>query len=470
MGTKNKQRRQAKAKQRAEEARRRASRASSAWGSAASQSDRERPGGEDVQAIRDALWTVTGLRRGDGSAAWRAIYTAEPAVLGAQAEVVIEQIVARLWGIGWQPAELVRNARRSEARLGRVVAQAVVNDHTRRDRRTIHPLWVAQVDEIAGVSARPGWLIDLVDSDTSVTAASLTQAVMESLRLLGHVGPLPTILPPPGSDPDTWDRGDDAPATDDPVLAKVRALLAQAESTTFEAEAETFMAKAQELIARHAIDTALLWSKSARTTRPVTIRLPIDDPYIDQKSLLLHLVAESSQCRAVLHPSYALMSVVGFAADVAAAEMLYTSLLVQSQAAMQAEVGNAPPGARVRGRSFRSSFLQAYAHRVGTRLADINQTVQDAVESEHAALPAAEVTSLLPALVAREEAIDTEVGELFGELKKQPFKRTYDALGWTRGDLAGERAELNPSVFPGGASRARTPQPAQLAPGEDTLF
>lgn len=148
------------------------------------------------------------------------------------------------------------------------------------------------------------------------------------------------------------------------------------------------------------------------------------------------------------------MSLVGFASDVAAAEILYTSLLVQSRAAMQAEVGNAPPGARVRGRSFRSSFLQAYAHRIGRRLSEITQNVHDTVESEHAALPAADVTSLLPALVARKEALDAEVVELFGETRRQPFKRTYDALGWVRGDLAGERAELNPSVTPPSERRA----------------
>ena len=37
-----------------------------------------------------------------------------------------------------------------------------------------------------------------------------------------------------------------------------RALLAQAESTTFEAEAESFTAKAQQLMARHAIDAAMV--------------------------------------------------------------------------------------------------------------------------------------------------------------------------------------------------------------------
>ena len=389
---------------------------------------------------------MSGLRAdGDTSSAMCTLETSDWDMVGAEAELLLETLVAQLWSRGWQPSELARHARRREPQVGRIVALAIAADHRRRDRRTMHATWVAQADDLARGFAGPGWLTALAVAEGWQRAMPLLLAV-QAVDLLATTGTLPTILPTPGSDPSTWDAvTDDAPPTDDPVLAKVRALLAQAESTTFEAEAETFMAKAQELIARHAIDTALLWSKTARTTKPVTIRIPIDDPYADQKSMLLHVVAESSRCRAIIHGDLGLMSVVGFSSDVAACEMLYTSLLVQSQTAMQAEAANAPPGARVRGRAFRSSFLQAYANRIGKRLAEINAAVRETVESERAALPAAE-PSLLPVLVERTEAIDAEVDELFGELTKTPFKRTYDALGWARGDAAGERAELNPAV------------------------
>src|SRR6185295_10188297 len=113
--------------------------------------------------------------------------------------------------------------------------------------------------------------------------------VVRLLAVLVAAGPLPTIISPPGAQPD--DRTLHAMrGVDDSVLVKVRALLAQAESTSFEAEAEAFTAKAQELMARHAIDGALLWARSARDECPVTIRLPLDDPYVDIKSLLLQRV------------------------------------------------------------------------------------------------------------------------------------------------------------------------------------
>jgi hypothetical protein len=355
MGTNNKQRRQAKAKQRAEDARRRASRASSGWRD--QPHDREHAREEQRDSIRRALWAVSGLRyvRDGSSAAMFALETSEWHDVAAEAEPLLEMLVGQLWSRGWQPAELVRHARRREPRVGRIVASAIAADHRHRDPRTMHGSWIAQVDEIAGGCAEPGWLTALSVEEGWRQPMPLL-LVIQAGRLLASTGSLPTILPPPGSDPDSFDVvADEAPPADDPVLAKVRALLAQAESTTFEAEAETFMAKAQQLIARHAIDTALLWSRSARTTKPVTIRIPIDDPYADQKTLLLHIVAQSSQCRAILHDDVALMSVVGFAPDVAACEMLYTSLLVQSQTAMQAEAATAPPRARVRGRAFRSS-------------------------------------------------------------------------------------------------------------------
>ena len=223
-------------------------------------------------------------------------------------------------------------------------------------------------------------------------------------------------------------------AVDDPVLVKVRALLAQAESTTFDAEAAAFTAKAQELMARHAIDAAVLWASSERDERPTTIRLPIDDPYADIKALLLHYVAVRSRCRAVRHVHYGLVSVVGFASDVAAAELLFTSLLVQSQVALQAEGAKAAPGARARSRSFRSSFLLSYTRRIDQRLAEINAAVEGGAVDDRG--------SLLPVLAARDDAVDDAVAEMFGELRPDVVRGGSDVAGWVRGKLAADLAQL----------------------------
>ncbi len=220
------------------------------------------------------------------------------------------------------------------------------------------------------------------------------------------------------------------------MLVKVRALLAQAESTTFDAEAAAFTAKAQELMARHAIDTTLLWASSGRDERPITIRLPIDDPYAEIKARLLHQVAMRSRCRAVHHVHYGLVSVVGFASDVAAAELLFTSLLVQSQAVLQAEGAKAAPGAHTRSRSFRSSFLMSFARRIDQRLEEINAAVERGAAAEHE-------HSLLPVLVDRHDAVDDAVAAMFGELGSDVVRGGSDLAGWVRGKLAADLAQLN---------------------------
>src|SRR5207244_1555239 len=93
---------------------------------------------------------------------------------------------------------------------------------------------------------------------------ALVSALVDALNACLGVGPLPIIVPPPGRSATRADASDRASANlanDDPALAKVRALLAQAESTSFEAEAAAFTAKAHELMARHAIDVAFVWER-----------------------------------------------------------------------------------------------------------------------------------------------------------------------------------------------------------------
>ena len=378
---------------------------------------------------------ATAARRGDADELARAVgrlASTDVALVDGEAERALLSLLAVLWDNGWQPAEVIRHATRADARAGRVAAAAVAADHTRRDPATLHPRWFAQAQALAraDVSGTNGWLTTIAIGE-GVDRRATVRAAVVALGVLGDVGPLPMLIPPPGS---TTPASDEVANVDDPVLVRVRALLAQAESTTFDAEAAAFTAKAQELMARHAIDAAVLWASSERDERPTTIRLPIDDPYADIKALLLHHVALRSRCRAVRHVHYGLMSVVGFASDVAAAELLFTSLLVQSQAALQAEGAKAGPGAHTRSRSFRSSFLLSYTRRVDHRLAEINAAVTGGAADDHGAL--------LPVLAAHDDAVDDAVAEMFGELRHDVVRGGSDVAGWVRGKLAADLAQL----------------------------
>ncbi len=215
------------------------------------------------------------------------------------------------------------------------------------------------------------------------------------------------------------------------ILAKVRGLLAKAESTTFPDEAEALSAKAQELMARHAIDQALA-SAASRIESPGGRRIPLDDPYADAKSLLLAAVARANRCQAVHVVGLAHSTVLGFESDLAAVEVLFTSLLVQANKAMLAAGRN---DRRSRQRGFRSSFLSAYANRIGQRL-------EASTAAEVAGADADHDGRLLPVLTARTDVIDEAVSAMFGDRLTARETRISDHRGWVAGHAAADLATL----------------------------
>ncbi len=442
MGLNNRQRRAAKAKRKARQTYSRQWAGADGGGTGSGSSERMF---SDVERISFALnAAVDALLHDDEARLERfvdALATHVPALVARQAEDELRRCLPRLWDTGWQPAELVRQARRGSARTGRVMVAAVLVDHSARAPHTLHPQFAAQIREIGeGAPALgPRWLEQLL-TDDGLAGRPFVEAAVEALAACHRLGPLPCILPPPGASVAAGAVAHGA--TDDPLLVKVRALLAQAESTTYEAEAETFTAKAQELMARHSIDVALVWAAAGRDERPTTIRIPIDDPYADAKSLLLQIVAQRSRCRAIYHGNYAMSSVTGFASDVAAVEVLFTSLLVQSQVALRAESASAGPGSRVRSRSFRASFLLAYANRIDQRLAAINRTIEAEAEAAVAAAAATDCGSLLPVLAARDDIVDEAFDAMFDRIVTTPVRGQSDAFGWARGAMAADQAKL----------------------------
>ena len=437
MGKNNRARRAAKAKQRrAEHHDTRQPRAASPGENAFGFSAQELAGGLfDFAAGR--------MRAGDQTTPGEIISRLsefEVDVLDGEIERVLRTSLAAIWAGGWQPSEIVRQVRRStSAAGGRLAANLVVADHAGRLAETLDPAWLAQVAELrtttnpeaSDPSAK--WLSAWYQRE-SLERLGVLQTAVSVLCCLYDVGPLSELMAPPGRTRAQGAAANGAGRVEAPMLTKVRALLAQAESTTFPAEAEAFTAKAQELMTRHAIDHALL-HEPLHDELPHTRRIPIEDPYVDAKSYLLHVVAEHSRCRAIYDARYALCTVVGFEPDLDAAELLFTSLLVQAQVAVAAEARHAPAGARTRSRSFRSSFLVAYAARIGERLALINQGVIRTVEAETK-------RSTLPVLASRRQEVEDTVQELFGELHSAPVRTGWDGFGGMRGKQAADQAQL----------------------------
>ncbi|MCT9082254.1 DUF2786 domain-containing protein [Streptomyces fulvoviolaceus] len=320
-----------------------------------------------------------------------------------------EEFVAAAWRRGWQPADVVRHVRRElddvHVRLVATLIRAQAPNDRPRGRRWTAQL--AQLDELTADTPRP-------DRFAHATA------VLELYRLLLR---LPAL--DPLEEPAEPRQGSAAGSR---MLTRIRALLAKAEATGFPEEAEALTAKAQELMARHSVDEALLDARAPSHDTPGACRIGVEPPYEQAKAVLLDAVATANHCRAVWNEPFAFSTVVGFEADLEVVELLHTSLLVQATTAMTKAEATQRAGGRKRTKTFRQSFLAAYAHRIGTRL--------------RAAAETPVTDDLLPVLASREVAVTDRLDRMFPETTTTRLRGVSDEAGWTEGSQAAERAQV----------------------------
>ena len=351
------------------------------------------------------------------------------------------------WELGWQPADIHRIVGRRLGPPEQQIAVHVMTDELGQYApATIDRLWVAQLRELGGGSPRPRsvtWMDALRAAGTDwFTLVSRSVTV---LHLLARLPRLEVLTPLPGQalpEAGTSQTGGADPATpaDERILSRVRMLLAKAESTTFEAEAETFTAGAQALMARHSIDAALL-SRDSRDghggTGPQGRRIGVDNPYEGPKAVLLQAVASANRCRMVWSRELGFATVVGFEADLEAVELLFTSLLVQATRTLAAAGSRSDQHGGSRTRSFRQSFLSAFADRIGERLHEAT-----AHEEEAAVAESTHGRELVPLLAARAEEVDEQLDSWFPEVRQARVSAARDAEGWHHGRSAADRAHL----------------------------
>lgn len=333
----------------------------------------------------------------------------------------LERALDRLWECGWQPADVLRSLGRE--RGGRhvdAVAAAVAASGGRRPEAAVDDRWAAQVAAV--------WDDGPAAPEFGPLSPGMPLAI-EALSLLLRLPSIPCLSTPTKGARRAGGPGAAA------MLDRVRALLAKAESTTFPEEAEALSAKAQELMARHAIDAAML--HAARATGDATVvgwRIGVDDPYAQAKSLLLDRIASANRCRAVWCRSLGSSTVFGDRSDLEMVELLYTSLLVQGTDAMLRAGRDVDRYGRSRTTSFRKSFLVAYAVRIGERLAAATESVVAEGTERYG-------DALLPVLAGRAEEVDAAVHTVFADLEKRgPAVSNY--AGWVAGRAAADLASL----------------------------
>ena len=355
------------------------------------------------RAFRAALYDTGDTALDTGAS----LLAADPA---ADAELARrgEEFVATAWQRGWQPADVVRIVRRELDDIHVRLVTALILARAPRDDRPRGPRWQAQLDELEADDVPRG------------DRFSYASAVLELYRLLLR---LPALEP-------LEERGERRKGrrSDSKMLTRIRALLAKAEATGYPEEAEALTAKAQELMARHSVDEALLAARAPSAATPGACRIGVEPPYEQAKAVLLDAVAGANHCRAVWNEPLGFSTVVGFAVDLEAVELLYTSLLVQATTAMTRAEAAQRAGGRKRTKTFRQSFLASYAHRVGARLAAAAETpVSD---------------DLLPVLASRAVAVTERTDRLFPETTTTRLRGVTDAAGWEEGARAADDAQV----------------------------
>jgi hypothetical protein len=233
-------------------------------------------------------------------------------------------------------------------------------------------------------------------------------------------------------------------AITDTYLARIQALLAKAESSTFPEEAEALLTKAQELMARHAIDEAMLAGASERDDI-VDERVVVQAPYASAKSALLAAVAQANRCRVVVGRAPSGVehaTVVGHRSDVVAALSLFGALSVHAVRAMVA----APVPPHDTPRRFRHAFLLAYAGRIGQRLQEATAQATHAATTEHQHGGEASVALVL---ASRRAQVDATVDQMFGRLRTRRSTAS-SAAGFQDGRRAADSASLGRTGLGGG--------------------
>jgi Protein of unknown function (DUF2786) len=216
----------------------------------------------------------------------------------------------------------------------------------------------------------------------------------------------------------------------DPLLARVRKLLAKAEDAgVTAAEAQALTAKAAELMAKYGIDRALLAAERPETDRPADRVIDVGNPW--------------AQCVILPHPGPgSRIHMFGFSSDLERTDVLYTSLLIQMWQGLAAE--QVPAWSRSP-RAWRRSWLLGFAAAVVARVRAAEQEA-----TSRATAPQARSGSRTALVLAdRALVIRRNIEQAYPVTRKSQV--TYSGSGYGAGYAQGQRADIGTTRLRGSA-------------------
>jgi hypothetical protein len=235
----------------------------------------------------------------------------------------------------------------------------------------------------------------------------------------------------------------------DPLLERVRKLLAQAEDPAVtEAEAEAFNAKAAELIAKYGIEQAVLAHAGAARDEIDQREVLLRNPYRRDKGQLLACVADPLRCRTVHYPAQRGTTsgravVFGHRSDLERVEILFTSLLLQAtRQLVQARPGWSHGGQSIA--AYRRSWLAGFTAAVHRRLTAAEQQAAEVGPGG----PGAGGPGTALVLADRSARVERAFAEAFPGLRSAR-RRELSGSGLGAGYRAGSRADLGATRLAG---------------------
>ncbi|MEV6126309.1 DUF2786 domain-containing protein [Streptomyces violaceusniger] len=231
------------------------------------------------------------------------------------------------------------------------------------------------------------------------------------------------------------------------LLARVKAILRQAEDpAATPAESETFMKKAASLMAKYGIEQAMLRGDEPTSEQPTDRVVEVTAPWMSECKRLLAAIAMQMRCQAIYPGGKSnrhRVHLFGFASDLHAVEVLYTSLRLQMlRGAEAADSRHRPAGEAAR--AYKRSWMLGFIRAVTARIGEAERAARADTERERRQGDAADVAqgrSVALVLADRNAAVQAEVTSHYPKVKAARRTR-FTGSGFRQGHLDGQRADI----------------------------